>query len=418
MAQTYRYVTTPKEVIGTRDGQDFYVGGAQVAVADNPASGSGSNGNNANQQGSSPPPVNNPVTPTVDPITDYYNKLADPAVADQPIKDQIQKNMQAALDAIDQRYVSIYANEANNATDRLGQTRSIDARSGTLGGDFAVADNARTVAANDKARGAIDAAKAAEASAVTLAAQGQLTKLAADEVAARRADALGKATEAQAQFKKAQEDAQALITKLSNAGATLTDAQKAVLMRNSGYDEATFDSLYNSGLPQNQKATITYHTIKKADGSEALLQISTKPDGTTTQKEMDGYNTGGQVVKEYGGRPYVQTTDAQGNIVLKPVAGFIKSTSPSDTVAAQAAAFNLKVKQAPAQVSNLQAAGYSWGQIADYMKQQGIDPGTPEIDDALHRAFQSQSDYEAWAKAQKATSASAAFNSFLDNAIK
>jgi len=58
--------------------------------------------------------------------------------------------------------------------------------------------------------------------------------------------------------------------------------------------------------------------------------------------------------------------------------------------------YDLRVKQAAAQVANLANKGYSWGQIASYMQQQEIDPGTPEVNDALHRQFQNQQEYNNW----------------------
>lgn len=65
-------------------------------------------------------------------------------------------------------------------------------------------------------------------------------------------------------------------------------------------------------------------------------------------------------------------------------------------------AYDLQVKQAPSQVANLKAQGKSWGDVVAYFNGLNIDPGSPEIDDALHRAYQSQADYEAWKVAQKA----------------
>lgn len=358
MADTYRYVTpAPSVTAAFMDGSGFDKNGNPVAAptqtpptptpaaAPTPTGQSyvGMDGKTYYQLSdgsntSTPPPAPSSLNPSGDPIASYYQNLADPAVADQPIKDQIQKNMQAALDAIDQRYVSIYAQNDTNSANNLGQARSLAAASGTLGSSFGDQELGSAQATNTKNTQAIDSAKGAEQSAATLAAQGQLTTLASNEVAARKADALGQAQAAQDAFNQNKQQAMSLITQLSNSGATLTDAQKALLLRNSGLDEATFDSLYNSGLPANQKATITYHTVKNADGSEALLQITTKPDGTTSTKQMDGYNTGGQVVKEYGGRPYVQTTDAQGNIVLKPVSGYVAPSSDAQTLKAQTTA--------------------------------------------------------------------------------
>lgn len=62
--------------------------------------------------------------------------------------------------------------------------------------------------------------------------------------------------------------------------------------------------------------------------------------------------------------------------------------------------YDLRVAQAPSQVSILAKQGYGWGEIADYLTKLGIDPGMKEIDDALHRQFQSQKDYENWKSLQ------------------
>ncbi len=58
--------------------------------------------------------------------------------------------------------------------------------------------------------------------------------------------------------------------------------------------------------------------------------------------------------------------------------------------------YDLRVAQAPSQVSVLAKQGYGWGEIADYFIALGIDPGVKEIDDALHRQFQTQQDYDSW----------------------
>lgn len=73
-----------------------------------------------------------------------------------------------------------------------------------------------------------------------------------------------------------------------------------------------------------------------------------------------------------------------------------KATRNTTIINDQTKTYDLQVKQAPSQVANLKAQGYGWDQIAQYFNSLGIDPGTPEIDDALHRAFQSQTDYEKW----------------------
>ena len=68
----------------------------------------------------------------------------------------------------------------------------------------------------------------------------------------------------------------------------------------------------------------------------------------------------------------------------------------ADSLSNQTKTYDLRVKQAPSQVAALAAKGYGWDQISSYFQNLGIDPGTPEIDDALHRQFQSQSAYASW----------------------
>lgn len=58
--------------------------------------------------------------------------------------------------------------------------------------------------------------------------------------------------------------------------------------------------------------------------------------------------------------------------------------------------FDLQVKQAPAQVATLKAQGRNWGEVAAYFTALGIDPGSEAIDDAMHRAFSTQEEYNAW----------------------
>jgi hypothetical protein len=76
------------------------------------------------------------------------------------------------------------------------------------------------------------------------------------------------------------------------------------------------------------------------------------------------------------------------------------TTVNNTTLVDEKRTYDLQVAQAPSQVAILKGQGKSWQQIADYFNQLGIDPGTKEIDDALHRAFQSQKDYAKWKENQ------------------
>lgn len=345
----------------------------------------------------------NGATPT-DPVAAYYAGLADPSVTDQPIKDQIQSNMQSALDAIDQKYVSTYAQNTVDNANRSGQTRAENSRSGLNGSDFGNANTQKTVAVNNASTAAIDNAKAAEKSTVQTNASNALLTLAENETAAKKADALGQAQNAQKLMDDNQTQARALIPTIAASGAALTDAQKQALQRNSGYDDLTFDSIYNSSKAKADQIDYKSEVIKNGDGSSTLLMYGLDP--TTNQLVTQKYNVPDNTanVQVYGGRPYTQTTDANGAIHLTPVQGFVSPTAASDSATAQTTAFNLKVKQAPAQVAVLAAQGYGWDQIASYFTSQGIDPGSADVDDALHRQFSSQADYATWKQQQTAAS--------------
>lgn len=92
-----------------------------------------------------------------------------------------------------------------------------------------------------------------------------------------------------------------------------------------------------------------------------------------------------------------QTLDAN----RKAVRNVTNNITPTDQATIDAKTYDLMVKQAPAKVGELKNQGKSWQDIANYFSALGINPGEPAIDDALHRAFQSQKDYENWKKQQE-----------------
>lgn len=152
-------------------------------------------------------------------------------------------------------------------------------------------------------------------------------------------------------------------------------------------------------------------TWKAFDSKEQAVASGVKADLSNVQMISD---QGTGIVGEYnkflqdvalGKEKYMtfnQYQDRDANRKAKIAAAGV--VSAGDT-----RAYDLLVKQAPASVPALKAKGYSWQAIAELFQNQGVDPGTPEIDDALHRSFQSQGDYENWkkeqAKAKKGVSA-------------
>lgn len=275
-----------------------------------------------------PTPTPTPGVPTSDPVADYYNKLSDynPATDEATIRQKAADQMQASLDAIDAKYVSIFANDATDATNRLGQDRSRQARGGIAGSDFGGAQTETVVKTNKQIADADAAAKASEVAAV----HGQIDKLATDEIAARKAEALTK-TEGLA---KLQENARALVPTIAASGTQLSDAQKTALKRQTGYDDLTFDTIFNASKTKAEQIDYKTEVIKNDDGSSTLLMYGTDPkDGTLkTQKYQISGATPGSNIKVYDGRPYTQVVGADGSISLKPVAGFIqKASAPTET---------------------------------------------------------------------------------------
>ncbi len=305
----------------------------------------------------------------VDPITQYYQNLADPAVADQPLREQIQKNMQTALDAIDSKYLSIYS-------DRLGQTRALNSRSGTTGSDFgnSALDSTKTIT---------DQQKGAEQAAVRADYEGQLNKLAADEIAARKADQLGQAQAAQTAYEKTKQSSLDLIKQMASTNQQLTDAQRQILSRNSGLDNNMFDLTYNANKPATSKIDYTYdkdaHAFYGVDPTTGKLSVvkdtSYSPDADIVLSIMQKYPDAGITLKDDlitaqkkigSSKIYQQSTRlADGSSSSNP------QTPPKDyPTAAKIDDWILANKKANPDVpyENL------WGQLADQLKQQGVNP--------------------------------------------
>jgi hypothetical protein len=238
-----------------------------VEVATDPKSGLPSNnviarryiGGTAGPAQLAPAPA--PMVAPKDPIADYYNKLRDynPATDDQQIKNKIRKEMQSSLDAIDQKYVSIFANEERDAGARMGATRAGAARSGTLQSDFGDSHLENTRVYNKQSHDAVAAAKSLEIQGV----YEKITQLAKDQIEARKQEALGRITGIQ----KLQADARNLVPVIGKSGAQLTPAQKQALMEQTGYDPLTLESILNASKPQPEY----FAPMQMKDGSLVIV---------------------------------------------------------------------------------------------------------------------------------------------------
>ncbi len=362
-------------------------------------------------------PASNPSGAPVltnDAIASYYNNLRDfnPSTDETAVRAKIQEQMQSALDAIDARYAVKTADEARAGEGRLGRTKALNARSGTMGQDFGNAAVDETKQLNKEQMAAIDAQKAQEQAAI----HGQINTLAQQEITARKAEALGKYEGMQ----KLRENAINLIPQVAASGQELTPAQRDALVRQTGYDPLVFDAIYNNAKNKANQIDYTYHNL----GDGKILRTGKSANGTAVPEKEFQYDMpkDSQFTIAPDGTPLIFDKN-KGTATIAPgfkQGQFAKPESNGSGITQEKNLFDLRVKQAPSQVAQLKAQGYGWQDIADYFSKLGIDAGNSEIDDALHRAFQNQGEYEAWKQkqtvAKKANASEVLLNTILNAA--
>ena len=152
-------------------------------------------------------------------------------------------------------------------------------------------------------------------------------------------------------------------------------------------------------------------TWRSFDTKDAALAAGVSADLSNVQmiQSKEKYSSG--VLGEYekyledvaAGKSSYLTFNQYSDMDANRKAKVAKAGASTTTILDQSREYDLRVKQAAAQVRTMQQGGYSWAQIADYMTNLGIDPGTVEVDDALHRAFNSSDQYAKWKTDQAKT---------------
>lgn len=107
---------------------------------------------------------------------------ADTPVNEDAIRQQTLQMFQAEIDATNGVYADKLAEAKTQGLGRLGSTRAISARSGTLGSDFGAAQKDKVVGANNDIEQSINNEKLAAIAAIT----GKASQQAATEIAAKR----------------------------------------------------------------------------------------------------------------------------------------------------------------------------------------------------------------------------------------
>lgn len=196
------------------------------------------------------------------PITPAFAKPTLQPVNEKAIRDQTRKRMQSSIDAINANYANLISQEKVQAQDRSGQTRALNARSGTIGSDFGQAAQEKTTQYNKQQQQYLVDQQNAQVTSVMQ----NIEDRASAEIQSRKNEALGKYQMELGEFDKAQEQARGDFALLAKSGADLNSfnpAQKAALFRQAGYDDTWGDLIYNAMKPKNR---IEYKFEKLADG--------------------------------------------------------------------------------------------------------------------------------------------------------
>lgn len=235
----------------------------------------------------------------------------------QSIRDQARKEVQDRIDAVNVLYNEMVGAENVRGEGRVGSGRAISSRRGVLGSDFG---DMREEGIKDYNKGKVDEINAKRGAELSSILTGVTQR--ADAMIKAKEDAANKKAEEHLSFLLGQqEDARKDAATLAKSGLKLdklaSDDYKKLLDQ-TGYDQLTFDALWNS----NQQIQMQYQVIEDEDGVKKILGYGTGPDGQLVTKTYDSGITGGKKPEIFNGVPYVREKDpTTGEMVYRPVKG-------------------------------------------------------------------------------------------------
>jgi hypothetical protein len=194
---------------------------------------------------------------------EYKAQYGAKPVDENAVREQIIKDNQSRLDAINSLYAGKLADDKVQGTGRLGSTRAINARGGLMGSDFGQSNIGQTQKYNAKVE---DATRQEQA----LAQAGVFAKI--DEqtqakVAAQKAEALGDANAYKDYLSKAQTDALDYAKTLGASGLSLDELKTQNptayknLIESSGKDEFTLGVVMNASKRKAEQIDYQYKTV-------------------------------------------------------------------------------------------------------------------------------------------------------------
>lgn len=209
----------------------------------------------------------------------YFAGTPKTAPDEATIRQQMRDNVQGQIDAITNSYAGLIAKENVAGAGRLGQTRAVAARSGTLGSDFGNASLDKTAQLNaDQV-----AALTAQRDTVIQGILGKIDDQAYQRSLEAKATASKNSTDYLGYLKSVQDTSRADVATLAKSGAaltSLTDAQYKRLLDSSGYTPEQLNTAFVLNKPPetvltsftqgNKYYVVTQDPVTKARKTETV----------------------------------------------------------------------------------------------------------------------------------------------------
>ena len=236
---------------------------------------------------------------------------------EQKIREETRARMQTRIDAVNEVYGRLISKEQEAGKERIGQTRALAARSGTLGSDFGYQALETTRGKNVEVERAVEAERGLKIQEVL----GEIDESAAKEIKAQQEEARGNAKSYIEYLSGVREKATANVKDLATAGfldlSQLSETQYKNLLSTTGKSALELEAFFNANKPKAEK--IDYKSEKV--GNQVLLYgVNSKGELVTKKFDADlGENEEIKIIDEV---PYAMTRDASGKLQLRPVTGF------------------------------------------------------------------------------------------------
>lgn len=212
---------------------------------------------------------------------DSYGKPVD----ENAIREQVRKEQQARINAINDVYDSMVGQENVAGQGRLGSSRAINARSGTIGQDFGNSQDAKVAELNAGNVNAINKQRQLDIQGV----YNKIDQMTADKVKAQKEEALGKANAYIDYLAGAKTQAQSAIAQAGKAGLTLQQLKDQApdklksLLETSGYNEFELDMQLNANRDPANKID---YKIENKNGNLLVYGVDPLTGKTTFHTEQ------------------------------------------------------------------------------------------------------------------------------------